>query len=135
MIGTTKRDLEDKKLINSMIDSTTQIIEWIETGKNPYYEKGVDKRNAYHTQYLSNMDVLPDINEQLREEREPLHLTIEQKRVIKKVFDVLSDRERDCFILHEASGLSMSQVGKALGIAKTTVQNHIENARRKIKSI
>lgn len=131
----TDRDDEDRKLLNSMIGSTTKIIEWLETGRNPYYEQGIDKRHAYHIKYLSNMDILPDINEQITSEREPLFLTSDEKRIIVKIFKVLSDRERDCFILHEAKGLSMSQVGNKLGIAKTTVQNHVENARIKIENV
>lgn len=134
-LGECNQDIEDKKLINSMITSTTDIIHWLETGRSPYYEQGIDINSAYHVQHLSNMDLIPDITEQITQEREPLTLTSEQKRVIKKVFDALSDRERDCFILHEARGLSMSQVGDQLGIAKTTVQNHVENARRKVKNI
>lgn len=134
-LGADKQDQEDKKVLNSMIDSTSKIIKWLETGRNPYYEQGIDVNGAYHITHLSNMDILPDITAQLQEEREPLYLTTQQKRTIKKVFDTLSNRQRDCFILHEAKGLSMSQVGNELGIAKTTVQNHVENAREKIKKM
>src|SRR5699024_3429562 len=109
-LGTSEEDLEDEKLINSMIDSATYIIEWIEKGGNPEEMRGINVRRAYHIKYLSNMDILPDITEQIPEEREPLILTEEKKRLIVKFFEALSDRERDCFILHATQGMSMSEV-------------------------
>lgn len=134
-LGDSERDIDDKKKINSMINSTSDIIEWLETGVNPYFQQGVDVNHAYHIKHVGNMDLIPDIAEQITEEREPLVLTDEQKKVLQKVFNTLSDRERDCFLLHEGQNMSMSEVGKKLGIAKTTVQNHIENARKKISRL
>src|SRR5690625_5247283 len=49
----------DKGLINSLIDSTSDIIKWIETGVNPYYQSGVDRRYNYDVTNLSNMDIIP----------------------------------------------------------------------------
>lgn len=126
----------DKGLINSMIDSTSDIIKWIETGVNPYYQSGVDRRYNYDVTNLSNMDIIPDITKQLKSEREELRrLSKEEIRTITKVLNALTERERECFLLHVAAGHSMNETGKILGIAKTTVQNHIEKSRKKIKRI
>lgn len=134
-LSDTLEDNEDKKLINSMIGSTTKIIEWIETGKNPYYQKGIDVNNVYHLQYLSNMDIIPDVTEQIAAEREPLELTIEQKQTLIKVFQALSDRERDCFILHVSQRKSMQEIANELSISKASVQSYIHRARGKIKEL
>src|SRR5690625_7530930 len=132
-IGDNERDNVDKTYINSMINSVTKIIEWLETGRNPYFQQGVDVEYAYDVTKLSNMDLLPDINEQI--EREKPELTDEQRQTIIKVFRNLSDRERECFILHHGAMMSMAEIAKQLGIRKDSVQINVTRAREKIKEI
>lgn len=123
----------DKSHINSMIDSTTYIIEWIKKGGNPEEMRGVNIRDAYRIKYLSNMDILPDLTEQI--ERKPLELTEDKKRIIIKFFESLSDRERDCFILHVTQNMSLSEVGEQLGINKPSVQTYINRAKEKAEMV
>ena len=134
-LGDSERDIDDKKKINSMINSTSDIIEWLETGVNPYFQQGIDVNHAYHIKHMENMDLIPDIAEQITEEREPLVLTDEQKKVLQKVFNTLSDRERDCFLLHEGQNMSMSEVGEKLGISKASVQTYVKRAKEKVKEL
>lgn len=132
-LGYSERDNVDRTYINSMINSVTKIIEWLETGRNPYFQQGVDVKYAYDVTKLSNMDLLPDINEQI--ERKKPKLTNEQRQTIIKVFRNLSDRERDCFILHHGAMMSMAEIAKQLGISKGSVQMYLNRAREKIKEI
>jgi len=80
------------------------------------------------------MDIIPDINEQLRGEREELYMSQEQRQSLLRLFRMLSARERQCYIMYEAEGLSMQQIGDKLGISKWTVRTHIDRARNKVKS-
>src|SRR5699024_10275683 len=121
-LGNTERDKVDRTIINSMVNDTSFIIDWIEKGSNPNEMRGIDKRNVYHLKYLSNMDILPDLTEQLEKEREPLTMTDEQQQIILKLFNNLSDRERDCFLLHVAQNMSMQEVADELGISKWTAR-------------
>src|SRR5690625_2933359 len=132
-LGDNERDNVDKTYINSMINSVTKIIEWLETGRNPYFQQGVDVEYAYDVTKLSNMDLLPDINEQI--EREKPELTDEQRQTIIKVFRNLSDRERDCFILYYGAMMSMAEIAKQLGISKGSVQMYLNRAREKSKKL
>src|SRR5690625_4454270 len=132
-LGNNERDKDDKTYINSMIDSVTDIIDWLDTGINPFFPAGIDRRHAYDVTRLSNMDLIPEITEQL--EPEPVELTDEQKRIITRIFQTLTDRERDCFILHHCLMMSFSEIAKDLHISKSTVQTHIFRARKKIKEI
>jgi len=132
-LGTSEQDKLDKETLNSMIRDMSFIIKWIEQGKNPEELRGIDIRKNYHIKYLSNMEILPDITEQI--EREPPKLTDEQKQIIIKVIESLSDRERDCFILYATQGLSMSEIAGDLGISKSAVQRYIERAKIKINRI
>ena len=134
-LGTSEQDKEDRKLINSMIDSTSKIIEWLETGVNPYFQKGIDVNGAYHIQYLSNMDILPDLTERFTTEREELDVSDEEVKTVQKAIMKLSGRERDCLILHVSQGMSMSEVSEQLGISKASVQTYIKRAREKIEEV
>lgn len=125
----------DKTVVNSMMRSTEKIIKWIDTGVNPYFQQGIDVKYSYDITHLSNMDIIPDISEQLKEEREELKITEEKRHIIKEVFKVLSNRERDCVILHIAHGYSMSETGEMLNINKSTVNTHIIRARQKIERV
>ena len=46
---------------------------------------------------------------------------------------IFTDRERDCISLLRA-GMTDAEIGRALGIGKTTVTTHLENARRKVNA-
>lgn len=128
-------DVEDGKQINSMIDSMTYSIDWMKTGRQPDARRGIDKRNAYRVKKYEDMDIIPDITEQLRKEREPLYMDQEQRQALLKLFQKFSDRERQCFIMHVAEGLSMQQIADRLGIKKRTVQQYIERAREKVERV
>src|SRR5690625_43644 len=134
-LGNSELDKLDKRLINSMIDSVTKSIEWLETGRNPYYQQGIDVRYAYDITRLPYMDILPDLQDHLTVESEPLEITDEHIDIFKKVISVLSDREWECFVLHNASCMSMSEIADKLDISKSTVQTHIKRARGKIKEL
>lgn len=126
-------DQQDEKLINSMIDSMTYSIDWMKTGRQPDVYRGIDRKNKYRVKLYDDMDVIPDISEQL--EREPLYLTQEQRRALLMVFKNLSHRERQCYIMYEAENLSMQKIANRLGIKKRTVQQYIERAREKVEKI
>jgi len=125
----------DKEQINSMIKSVNEIIRWIETGVNPYFQQGYDEKYKYGINYFESMDILPDIMKEIREEREELVLTEENKQVLKQVFRALSEREADCMVLHIGQRHSLTKTGEMLGIEKSTVNTHVMRAKKKIDKI
>lgn len=133
-LGDTISNRVDMTQYNSMIDSMGFSLEWMETGRQPGLYRGVDKRDAYRVKQYDEMDILPDINEELRKEREPLYMSREQRQAFIDVIEKLSTRERQCFIMHVAEQLSMSEIADKLNIKKRTVQQYIERAREKINN-
>lgn len=129
----SERDRLDKTKINSMINEMSYVIKWLETGRNPDELRGVNIKNIYRLRYLENMDLLPDISQEF--EREQLELTEEKKKILVQVFASLSDRERDCFILHVTQEMSMAEIAKELKISKSAVQIYINRAKDKINRI
>lgn len=125
----------DKSQVNGMIDSMSFSLEWMEVGRQPGLFRGIDKRDAYRSKQYEDMDIIPDITEHLRMEREPLYMDQEQRQVLLQLFESFSDRERECFIMYEAEQLSMQKIADCLGITKATVQSYISRARKKVEGI
>ncbi|MCG5104435.1 sigma-70 family RNA polymerase sigma factor [Oceanobacillus alkalisoli] len=128
-------DQQDKTHINSMIDSMTYSIDWMRTGRQPDMYRGVDKKDKYRAKFYDDMDILPDINEELRKEREPLYMSQEQRMALIQLFRNFSDRERQCYVMHTAEGLSMQQIADKLGLSKWTVRTYINRAKEKVEEI
>ncbi|MEK3974727.1 sigma-70 family RNA polymerase sigma factor [Psychrobacillus sp. FSL K6-1267] len=125
-------DEQDIKQINSMIESMSFAIEWMETGKQPGTFRGIDKRGIYQRQYFESIEVIPDIMEQLDINNKKLYLTREEKLILADIFASLSLRERQCFILYTAQGMSMGKIAEVVGVSKATVQSYITRAKKKV---
>lgn len=52
-----------------------------------------------------------------------------------EMLQVLTEREKQCYLYHYIDRMTFSEIANELGISKSTVQNHIERARDKIKLI
>lgn len=130
---TNSADREDRKTISGMIGDMDFVIEWLETGRQPGVLRGVDKKSVYQKRSLESMDIIPDITNQLEISDQPLFLSEKQKKVLLNIFCSFSLRERQCYILHVAQGMSMQEIADELGLKKRTVQQYIERARKKVK--
>lgn len=130
-------EMNDLKQINSMIESMTFSLDWMTTGKQPGTYRGVDEKAVYQRRSYENIDLIPDIERELRESndinKKHLHMTSEEKIILADIFASFSLRERQCYILHMAQGLSWSEIADELGISKSTVQTHITRARSKVQ--
>jgi len=122
----------DGKKIDEMVDDMGFSIEWMETGRQPGTYVGADRRNAYR---YEDMDILPDIHEEMRAERGRLYMSQEQRTALIHLFRSFSERERQCFVMYEAEKLSMAKIADRLGLKKRTVQQYIERAREKVKLV
>lgn len=123
----------DRKLISGMIEDTEFVIEWLETGRQPGLMRGVDKRSIYQKRHLESMDIIPDITDQLNINDRKLYMPQEQKKALISILSSFSLRERQCYILHVAQGMSMQEIADEFGLKKRTVQQYIERARKKVE--
>jgi positive control factor len=127
-------EMEDLKQINSMIESMSFSLEWMTTGRQPGTFRGIDEKAVYQRRSYENIDLIPDIAEQLEDVNEKqLYMTKEEKIILADILSSFSLRERTCYILHMAQGMSWSEIAEELGISKSTVQTHITRARGKVE--
>jgi len=128
-------EMQDLKRVNSMIESMSFSLEWMTTGRQPGTFRGVDEKAVYQRRSYENIDLIPDIAEQLEENdinKKHLFMTREEKLIMADILASFSLRERQCYILHVAQGLSWSKIANELGVSKSMVQQSICRARKKI---
>lgn len=132
------KDANDEKVINGMIRDMSETIEWLETGRDPVYQKGVHVNSIYHVTTYADMDLIPDIVEQLEEKDDinerHLFMTRDEKIIMSEIINSLSLRERQCYFLHVGHGKSLGEIATEIGVSKSTVQTHINRAKAKIKN-
>lgn len=129
-------EMKDLEQFNSMIDSMTYSLDWMTTGRQPGIFRGVDEKSVYQKRSYENIDLIPDIEMQLREEdginKKHLFMTREEKMIMADILASFSLRERQCYILHEGQKMSMSKIADELEITKRSVQQYVERARKKV---
>lgn len=131
----------DKSHINSMIRGIKEVIEWMETGRDPQMYRGADKRfvydgneviatiGSYDDEVLPMLDIYDDEEQELSERE----LTSTEKQAINKAIGILSIREKQCFMLHTVCQWSHGRIADKLGVKRGSVQRFISRAQRKIK--
>jgi positive control factor len=125
-------DQEERKIISSMISDMEYALEWLKKGRRPGNRRGIERRSVYQrTALMNNMDIFTSL-----ELSEPnIQLTEEQR---KKLVDILIDfslRERQCYLMHMAKGMSYAEIAKELNISRRTVQQYVERAKEKVKKL
>ncbi|MEK4025800.1 sigma-70 family RNA polymerase sigma factor [Sporosarcina sp. FSL W7-1283] len=131
------KDAEDEAMINSMIRDMSESIDWLRTGKDPKVMKGIHVDSVYHVRSYENVDLIPDIERELREEndinKKHLFMTSEEKIIMSEILASFSERERICYLLHVGHKKSFAEIANELGISRSTVQTHITRAKNKVK--
>lgn len=122
-------DRFDSKQVGGMISGLQVSMEWMRTSRSPGSRRGVDRKDAYKYCALMDMDLLPYVNP----EPEVMEITNENRRQLVNVLLKLSDRERQCYLLHMAQGLSYADIGKELKLTKAAVQSYVDRARGKVQ--
>ncbi len=129
-------EMQDLKQFNSMIESMTYSLDWMISGRQPGMFRGVDEKAVYQRRSYENIDLIPDIAEQLREDndinKKHLFMTKEEKIILADILASFSLRERQCYILHVAQKMSMGDIATELGVSKSMVQQSIRRAKKKV---
>ena len=124
---------EQETVVNGMISDLQYAIEWMKCGEDPerYLDVKADQ-SYYHRRVLLDMDKFPCLD------IEPTHsrpLADKKKIIIQHVLSELTERQLTCYLLNAAHMRSYQEIAEELGIKKSTVQDHIELAREKIKRV
>lgn len=123
----TDEERAEISVVNGMISDLQYAIDWMRTGRRPYSRRGVEIRDAYSHAILMDMDLLPNVSP-----TQELVITEKQKRELAIVLVRMSSRERQCYLLHMAQGMTLSEIAKEMRLSKNTVRDYIDRAKNKI---
>jgi positive control factor len=120
---------EDIKIVNEIITDLEYVIEWINLGRNPDLNRGIDKKFVY----LTDPNILDEFNVKPIYKISHREIPACEQEKIEDALCTLTEREREAFMLVKVEGITYENAGKLLGIKKTTVQTHVDRAEKKIE--
>ncbi|AME06005.1 sigma-70 family RNA polymerase sigma factor [Bacillus siamensis] len=131
----TAEQKSDKKIIGGMISDLEYTIEWLQNGRHPGARRGADRRDAYKRPILADPRLIDALPEEYAIIQEPNgEVSDWDKERIADALSVLTDREKDIFIMHAVQNMSFEEIAALLNIKKGTVQKNIERSRLKMKN-
>lgn len=116
----TPLDMEDAITVSGMISDLRYALEWMKRGRRPGNLKGAERVDIYRQR-------------ELYREIEPMELSDEDRRELAILLLSLSERERQCFLLHMAQGLTYSEIGVILKVSIRSVRSYIDRAKSKVQ--
>lgn len=132
-------DEKDKKIIAGMISDLEYAIEWMTTGRRPGLRRGIERRAAYQRErpfdpiliqtYFRSMD---DNDYEWDKHQPEDGIPYWDKMRIEDALSVLTEREKEIYLMSRGYSLPFSQIAKYLGISVNTVKSNIKRAERKI---
>lgn len=130
---------QDKKIIRQMIVDLEFVIEWLTTGRRPGHKRGIERRAAYQREKLFDPLLMQKyfrssepVYEWDDHERESVITSWDRER-IEDALSVLTEREREVYLMSRGYCLTYSEIANYLCISSSSVQTMIERAERKIK--
>jgi DNA-directed RNA polymerase specialized sigma24 family protein len=125
-------DKEDRKHLADMIADCEFITEWLSTGRRPGSRRGIDRRSVYELTKVWDPEWFEDFIPPVAATAE-YEITLSDEFNIDGALTSLSERERQCYVLHVGFDYTMMQVAHELQITKASVQTHINRAKQKIE--
>ncbi|KZE79298.1 hypothetical protein AV654_17670 [Paenibacillus elgii] len=126
-------DRNDRKLLKQMIDDCEFVAEWLSTGRRPGSRRGIDRRSVYELTKVWDPEWIEEFIPQVPAAGPEYRLSARNVFRLHDAMINLSERERQCYVLHVGFDYSMSQVASELGIKKASVQYYIQQAKKKIE--
>jgi RNA polymerase sigma factor (sigma-70 family) len=111
---------EEANLISEMISDLRFSMAWMRSGKNPGVRRGIEQTNIYY-------------KNELLEELKSKEMSPAETQKLVYLLLALSRRERQCFLLHSAHGLTYAEISAKLELSRASVQRFVERARNKIQ--
>ncbi|MEB3103066.1 sigma-70 family RNA polymerase sigma factor [Ferviditalea candida] len=113
-----RTDLSQKiesQTVSGMISDLQFSLTWMRKGRRPGSLRGIDRQKIYQRTAIGEM------------------LRPEEKLKLLDLLLSMSDRERQCFLLHMAQGLTHEEIADRLKVSKGTVQTFLKRAKRKVQ--
>lgn len=130
---------EERDILGGMIHDLSYAIEWMETSREPYHRRGLERLAYYQREIPTDPTIMQIFCH--KTEIDPFHLiemvpvkTLDQ-RDRKRLEEAMSDltvREREYYTLSRGYGYSYAEIAEMFSVSKSTIQTTIKRAEKKI---
>ncbi|MEC0233576.1 sigma-70 family RNA polymerase sigma factor [Paenibacillus kribbensis] len=127
-----KADADDKKAISGMISDCEFVEEWLTTGRRPGNKRGVERLAAYQRERPVDPLRMQAYVSQSKA-GSPSNLTDSDYFQIEEALRVLTDLERDCFLLSYGHCMPHSYIADVLGLSRGNISTLLKRAKEKIQ--
>lgn len=110
---------EEAETVSGMLADMRYALTWMKRGRRPGSRRGAERTDVYRQR-----EIYIKLSAQQIGEAERLKLV--------DALLALSDRERTCFLLHMAQGLTLQEISSKLEISKRSIQEYVSRAKDKI---
>lgn len=121
----------DTGTLKEMISDVNFAIGWMHTGKRPGSKRGIERRSAYQREKLMD-PLLMQAYYSNSSAGSPSNLTDDEHNKLEWALCMLTENERDCYVMAHGQGFSFEYIANMLCVEKSTVQKYVERAQKKI---
>ncbi|MNW27553.1 positive control sigma-like factor [compost metagenome] len=112
---------EEAETVSGMLADMRYALTWMRRGRRPGSRRGAERTDVYRQRELLIKLAAAE-------------MTLDERLRLAEALLTLSERERTCFLLHMAQGLTLQEISVRLNLTKRTVQGYIDRAKKKISS-
>ncbi|MGG3801776.1 sigma-70 family RNA polymerase sigma factor [Metabacillus fastidiosus] len=127
----TAQQATDKKLISSMISDLEFTVEWLEKGRQPGVKRGYDRQDSYKRMLIKDPKIIETFSNSIIKTSAEEISDIDKER-IQDALSVLTNREKEIFILNKVQLYSYEEIAELLKVSKSTVQTNMKRAETKM---
>ncbi|WP_342440005.1 sigma-70 family RNA polymerase sigma factor [Paenibacillus sp. FSL L8-0436] len=111
---------EEAETVSGMLADMRYALTWMRRGRRPGSRRGAEKTDVYRQREILVKLAGAEMN------------SAEKLQMVDALL-LLSDRERTCFLLYLAHGLTCQEISNKLGIASSTVYMYVTRAKDKLR--
>ncbi|MBY9082371.1 sigma-70 family RNA polymerase sigma factor [Paenibacillus sp. HN-1] len=111
---------EEAQTVSGMLADMRYALTWMRRGRRPGSRRGAERTDVYRQRAIFVQITGSKMTD------------TERLKMVEALL-ALSDRERTCFLLHMAQGLTLQEISHKLGVSRASVQDYVNRAKCKIK--
>lgn len=117
-------------LLRSMERDLVWSIEWMETGREPQNQRGVERLARYQREIVTDPIILDTFYSGCNSKtKKTFHSII----VLDEILNLLSCSEKEVYVMNKGYLLSYSDIAYMKGVSKGTIQTLLKRAQNKLR--
>lgn len=110
---------DEAETVSGMLADMRYALTWMRRGRRPGSRRGAERTDVYRQRELLIKLAAAE-------------MTLDERLRLAEALLTLSERERTCFLLHMAQGLTLQEISDKLELSKNSVRMYVDRAKKKI---